>query len=72
MNSPVKIWFLYSLIGFASALTLTLLFERYPNIRFFSNEAIIAVMFATMLPAINKAFKVASKIGKTDDSRIKR
>ncbi|ASP49721.1 hypothetical protein [Cognaticolwellia beringensis] len=60
MNSPVKVWLIYSLIGFVVSISITVLFDKYPGIRLFSNEAIIfAVMFSTMLSAINKAFKVS-------------
>lgn len=60
MNSPVKVWLLYSLIGFVVSISITVLFDKYPGIRFFSNEAIIfAVMFTTMLSAVNKAFKIS-------------
>jgi hypothetical protein len=55
MNSPTKIWLLYSVLGLILSILITSVFDAYPNIRFISNEGIVfGVMFATMGLALKK------------------
>lgn len=56
MNSPTKIWLLYSVLGFVLSLAATSLFDVYPNFRFISNEGIVfGIMFAVMGAAVKKS-----------------
>jgi len=60
MSSSNKIWLLYSLLGLGVSISLVILFEVFPGIRFLSGEGVVfAVMVVTMGAAINKAFELS-------------
>lgn len=56
MKSSTKIWLAYSAMGVIISLAIMTLFDRFPDFRLFSNEAVIfGVMFAQMGAAVRKA-----------------
>ena len=55
MNSSTKTWLLYSLLGLIFSMVLVSLFDAFPSIRLFSNEAVVfGVMFSCMGLAVEK------------------
>jgi hypothetical protein len=68
MNSLTKTWLSHSIVGFLASISLIALFDAFPSIRIFSNEAVIfGVMCAFMRLALTQSDSHSKQINYHDD-----
>jgi len=68
MKLSTKITLIYSVLGFIGSVSLTSLFEAFPSIRIFSNEAaVFGVMSAFMHLAIKRLASSSEQLVKNEE-----